>query len=106
MAVVCGALELDPEDHTRHTVTNPRVVVEVLSPSTADYDRGEKREHYQLIPSLQEIVLVSDEARRIDVWSRTSEGWSVTITEGAGSATLAYINCQLPLDDVYRDPLS
>jgi Uma2 family endonuclease len=42
VTVVCGHLELDPEDPKKHTVTNPQVLVEVLSPSTEDYDRGEK----------------------------------------------------------------
>jgi len=40
-------------------VTNPSVIVEVLSPSTEAYDRGEKREHYQQIASLREYVLVA-----------------------------------------------
>jgi Uma2 family endonuclease len=52
-SVVCGKLELDPEDPKGHTVTNPVLVVEILSPSTQDYDRGEKREHFQRIASLQ-----------------------------------------------------
>src|SRR5258708_31296765 len=56
VTVVCKPVELDPLD--RHTVTNPTLVVEVLSPSTAAYDRGEKLAHYQQIPSLREVVLV------------------------------------------------
>jgi Uma2 family endonuclease len=49
-SVVCGDISRDPNSPTH--VTNPAVVVEVLSPSTEHYDRGEKREHYQRIPSL------------------------------------------------------
>jgi len=45
VSVVCGHLELDPDDTKGHTVTNPRLVVEVLSPSTEEYDRGEKLAH-------------------------------------------------------------
>src|SRR5439155_18899105 len=41
VTVICGQLEFDPEDPKRHTVTNPRMIVEVLSPSTEEYDRGE-----------------------------------------------------------------
>jgi Uma2 family endonuclease len=105
VSVICGSLELDPEDHKHHTVTNPRVLVEVLSPSTADYDRGEKLSHYQRIPSVQDIVLVSHETRRIDVWSRLDDDWKLTTTEGAGTAALRSISCELSLDEVYRDPL-
>ena len=45
ISVICGALELDPEDPRGHTVSNPRLLVEVLSPSTEASDRGEKLEH-------------------------------------------------------------
>lgn len=103
--MICGALELDSEDPKRHTVINPRVLVEVLSPSTADYDRGEKLSHYQRIPSVQDIVLVSHEARRLDVWSRTGDDWKLTTVEEAGTVTLRSISCALSLDEVYRDPL-
>jgi len=105
VSVVCGRLELDPDDPKKHTVTNPRVLVEVLSPSTADYDRGEKVSHYQQIPSVEEILLVSHEARRIDVWRRAEGEWMRTTVEGNGVATLSSIACTLALDDVYRDPL-
>jgi Uma2 family endonuclease len=45
VSVICGQVELDPSDPRRHTAVNPRLLVEVLSPSTEDYDRGEKLEH-------------------------------------------------------------
>ena len=64
VTVVCGRREIDPEDC--NTVTNPRLLVEVLSPSSAAYDCGEKLEHYQRIPSLREVLLVAqrrDEGR-------------------------------------------
>src|SRR5215471_2519866 len=55
--VVCGRAQMDPDD--AHVVLNPVVVVEVTSPSSEEYDRGEKLEHYKQIPSLREVVLVS-----------------------------------------------
>jgi Uma2 family endonuclease len=70
VTVVCGRLELDPEDPEQHTVVNPRLVVEVLSPSTEAYDRGEKLSHYKLIPSLEEVVLVAHDEHRLEVWRR------------------------------------
>ncbi len=105
-SVICGHLELDPEDPKRHTVTNPRVLVEVLSPSTADYDRGEKLTHYQQITSVEDIVLVSHEARRIDVWSRSGSDWKLSTVEETGTIKLSSVSCELSLDEVYRDPLS
>src|SRR5215468_9219753 len=51
-SVVCGPIEGDPADPTGATITNPTILVEVLSPSTEHEDRGNKWQHYQLVPSL------------------------------------------------------
>jgi Uma2 family endonuclease len=105
VSVVCGKLELDPEDPKGHTVVNPRVVVEVTSPSTVEYDRGEKLEHYQRIDSLEEVVIVSHDERRVDVWRRSeARQWELE-TARDGAVRLRSIDCELPLDDVYYDPL-
>ena len=61
--IVCGEPERDRESPTH--ITNPTVIVEVLSPSTEDYDRGEKREHYQQLESLQEYVLLAQSRLRV-----------------------------------------
>ncbi|HKE15380.1 MAG TPA: Uma2 family endonuclease [Kofleriaceae bacterium] len=106
LSVVCGSLELDPEDPKGHTITNPTVIVEVLSPSTEAYDRGEKLEHYQQIASLQEVALMAHDRRRIDVWRRTDGGWVQIVAERDEAAALASIDCDLPLAEVYRDPLA
>src|SRR5690348_8325952 len=57
--IVCGEPNRDPNSPTH--VTNPKVIVEVLSASTEDYDRGEKREQYQRIDALREYVLVAQD---------------------------------------------
>jgi Uma2 family endonuclease len=67
-SVICGEPIRDPDSPTH--VTNPSVVVEVLSASTEAYDRGEKREHYQRIQSLKEYVLVSQDRRQVEVLVR------------------------------------
>ena len=54
MTLVCGPIVLDPEDE--QSLTNPTVIVEVLSRSTEGYDRTEKLEHYQRLPSLEEYI--------------------------------------------------
>lgn len=105
ISIVCGRLELDPEDPRRHTVTNPSVVIEVLSPSTEEYDRGEKLAHYQQLAALDEIVLVATDRQCVDVWRRTPEGWRSQRVE-QGSAELASMGCQLSLASVYADPLA
>jgi Uma2 family endonuclease len=106
VSVVCGKQEMDPEDPKNTTVINPSLIVEVLSPSTEDYDRGEKLAHYKQIPSLQEVVLVAHEENRIELWRRLADRWSLDVFRGDGTAALVSLSCQLPLTDVYRNPLS
>jgi Uma2 family endonuclease len=83
--MVCGPIEGDPGDPTGATLTNPMLIVEVLSPSTEQDDRGNKWQHYQLIPSLQEYVLISQSHARIERYRRLpSGGWEYhDIAEGA-----------------------
>jgi len=104
VTVVCGPAELDPESPT--TVVNPRLIVEVLSDSTMEYDRGEKVAHYRQIPSLASVVLVWHTQRRFDVWSRDAAGeWSESSFVAAESAPLPGVGCTLVVDEVYRDAL-
>ena len=72
-SMVCGPIELDAADRSGTTITNPVLLVEVLSPSTEEVDRGVKWRDYQRIPSLQEYVLVGQE-RRVEVYRRLASG--------------------------------
>lgn len=100
VTVVCGEPELDAEDE--NTVTNPTVLVEVLSPSTEAYDRGKKLQHYQQIPSLRHVLLVSQDARRIEVVSRSDAGeWSTRVFDDATPIELPGIGARISLDGVY-----
>jgi Uma2 family endonuclease len=75
-SLVCSPIAGDPADPTDTTLTNPALIVEVLSPSTEEDDRGAKWEHYQLIPSLQEYVLVTQAQPRVEHYRRLeSGGW-------------------------------
>lgn len=103
VSVICDRPELDPADPRRHTAINPKLLVEVLSPSTQDYDCGEKLEHYQQLASLEEILLVHHDARRVTVWRRSGRGWSAT-EHRDGIIPLA-LGCDLSLAAIYRDPL-
>jgi Uma2 family endonuclease len=82
--MVCGPIEGDPADPTGPTITNPTLLVEVLSPTTEQEDRGNKWQHYQLLPSLQEYVLVSQSHPRVEWYRRlASGGWEYhQATEG------------------------
>lgn len=104
VTVICGQLELDPADPKGHTALNPRVIVEVLSPSTETYDRGEKLEHYKTITSLHEILLVAHDRREVEVLRREADGtWSRHVVPDGAVVHLALLDaCELPVSEIYR----
>jgi Uma2 family endonuclease len=105
VSVVCGRLETAYDDP--HAVTNPILLVEVLSDSTEARDRGEKAAHYRRIPSLGEYVLVSQATPRIEVYRRNAAGRWELFEFGAGAvAEFASVGCTLAVDEIYRDPLA
>lgn len=82
--------------------TDPVLVIEVLSPNTQRYDRGDKRLAYQSLPSLAEYVLVSQDVQRIEVFRRTTEGWEHSeCTASDATLDLASIGLRLPLAEIY-----
>jgi Uma2 family endonuclease len=99
VTVICGPSERDPNSPTH--VTNPKLVVEVLSTSTADYDRGEKVQHYQQIPSLAAILLVDHESERIDLWTRSAGVWQARSFGTGEIVPLDTLGAALPVDEVY-----
>jgi Uma2 family endonuclease len=103
-SVVCSGLETDPDDE--RSMVNPTVLVEVLSPSTADYDRTDKLAEYQQIASLRHIVHVAHDQHRVDVWSRSQTSWIVTSYGDGEVARLDEIGCTLDVSETNRDPLS
>ncbi|MEL6271126.1 MAG: Uma2 family endonuclease, partial [Chloroflexota bacterium] len=70
IAITCGEVEMD--DNRRDILLNPTMIIEVLSPSTADYDRGTKFNHYQMIPSLREYVLIEQDKPEAEQRTRQS----------------------------------
>jgi Uma2 family endonuclease len=85
---VCGPIELDPADAKGRTITNPVLLVEVLSSSTEAVDRGDKLRDYQRISSLREYVLVSQEPR-IEIYRRLPSATWEYIDVREGTVTLA-----------------
>ncbi len=100
LTVACDPIVRDPGAPSH--ITNPRIVIEVLSPSTERYDREQKRLYYQQIESLQEYVLVAQDRRRVEVWQREGDDWVRQAFEGGDEAAIASIAYNLPIDDLYR----
>jgi len=88
--------------HGRTYVTDPMVVIEVLSPSTIDSDRGNKLRFYKTLPTLRHIALVYQEQMRIEHYVRTDEGWRIEIlTRPDERLRLDAVGFELPLARVY-----
>jgi Uma2 family endonuclease len=102
VSVVFGDPEVEGEH--RDTLLNPRVVFEVLSPSTESYDRGPKFAHYRTLESLQEFILVSQNEPRVERYLRQDDGnWLYSeVTDPAGSLELVSVACRVPLSRIYR----
>jgi Uma2 family endonuclease len=103
VSLVCGAIEGDPEDPSGSTITNPTLLVEVLSPSTEQDDRGEKWGHYQRIPSLVEYVLVGQgPPPRIESYRRLPSGaWEYR--EAIEGKVQLHTGAVLDLSTLYAD---
>lgn len=99
--VVCGPLET--HDEHKDTVVNPTLIVEVLSDSTEAYDRGTKFEHYRTIPSLRELVLVSQDHPIVERFTLGADGvWGLTDARGLeATIELLSIGVSLPLAEIY-----
>jgi Uma2 family endonuclease len=100
ITVVCGPSIRDEQD--KDALVNPTLIVEVLSPSTEAYDRGDKFEHYKRIPALQQYVLVSHRARELEVWTRGANAdWTHAVARAGQTARLDAIGSTLNVDEVY-----
>jgi Uma2 family endonuclease len=101
VTVVCGPRVRDQEDS--QAVTNPTLIVEVLSRSTEDYDRGDKFEHYKSIASLTQYVLVSHKERSVEVWTRDEAGaWASIVAREGDVAELSSIGARVDVHELYE----
>lgn len=99
LAVVCGPPQLHRYRGT-DTLLNPRLLVEVLSPSTRVYDLGEKLDRYQTIDSLEHVLLVEPEEVDVRHVRRTAEGWE-TRRFRTREDTIDLMGITVPLAEVY-----
>lgn len=101
LTLVCGKPEFGEED----TLLNPTFLLEVLSPSTEVYDRGEKAQRYRGLDSLQEYALIAQDRPHVEVYTRQpgSDKWLLSEADGL-DAEIAFrsINAALPLRDLYE----
>jgi Uma2 family endonuclease len=90
-------------ENTTSTVTNPRLIVEVLSKSTGNYDRGEKFDYYRTIPELQEYILIDQSCYHLMQYVKTNEGkWLLTdYTQVEEIIKLGSIDLILTMNDIY-----
>lgn len=101
VVVFCGEPQF--EDNVFDTLLNPTLVIEVLSPSTEVYDRGEKFRHYQELTFLQEYILVSQDRVRVEQYRLAKTQWVQTEFQTHEDVLpLPSIGCELPLRDIYR----
>lgn len=100
LSVVCGEVKSVKD----HTLQNPSLIIEVLSPSSEAYDRGLKSQLYRALPSLETYVLVSQDQALVEVYSRHGGGrWVLESFSGLeASARLPSLEVELPLAEVYR----
>ncbi|MFO7884652.1 MAG: Uma2 family endonuclease [Desulfobacteraceae bacterium] len=105
IVIVCGDIKL--EDDKFDTLLNPIVIIEILieilSDSTEAYDRGTKFQHYRLVPSLQEYILVSQNSYLVERYVRSDEGsWRYFSYENMEhTMEIESVKCNLLLSDIY-----
>ncbi len=103
IVILCGKPKFSSRDPL--AIINPIAIVEILSPSTEDYDRGTKFKQYRQIPGFREYVLVSQDEAAIERHTLQPDGsWNLTVIEGIGeSIEVVSVGVTIPLGEIYRD---
>jgi len=100
VSVVCGRPEF--EDDKRDTLLNPLVLVEVLSDSTEDYDRGTKLTNYRTITSFRDYVLLSTDRVLVEYSTRKDDGsWVLRELRAGERFTIESVGVELAVDELY-----
>jgi Uma2 family endonuclease len=101
ISVICGEPETLDDDHWN--ILNPSILIEVLSPSTKNYDRGEKFKLYRDIASLKEYILVSSEKAEIEVFRIHEYRWELEeYADPAMSLQIRALNLSIPPEEIYE----
>ena len=101
IVIFCGDAEF--EDNEFDTLTNPVIIMEILSDSTEAFDRGDKFAYYQVIPTLKEYILVSQKKYRIEQFILSDDNkWEYRSYEGRDKVLkMESIGCELRLSEIY-----
>jgi Uma2 family endonuclease len=91
----------EPREQGKKAIEAPRLIVAVLSPSTASNDHGDKFDFYRAIPSVDEILFVASTTRRIEVWRREDGEWLAQLLGKGAMLRLAACDTPIPVDEVY-----
>jgi len=102
VSVVCGAVTRASDDPDG--ITNPVLLVEVLSDTTEKDDRGSKFAHYRRLPSLREYVLVAQDAPTVEVFRKEGELWVLREHGPGEEIELTSIGVVISVDRLYVDP--
>ena len=97
VSVACG-----PQDLEKVFLTDPKLIVEVLSPSTERVDRGEKSLNYREIPALEEYVLIAQHKPEVTLYRRSEDWRAQVLIQPDAAAELRSIALTLPLDRIYE----
>lgn len=100
--VICG--EIEPSQEDENSVTNPILIIEVLSKSTAGYDRGDKFHLYRKIPTFKEYVIIEQQRYIVDVHYKhdNSDLWKITRYEGLDSIVkFQSIGVEITMEELY-----
>jgi len=101
VTIVCGEPQFD--DDLKDTLVNPLVIIEVLSPSTASYDRGGKFAHYRKIESLQAYILIDQDWVGVEHYARQEGQWGFTTREKLDEVLhIPALSVDLPLREIYE----
>ena len=102
VVVRCGPT--GPVAEKRNFITDPFVIVEVLSPTTMDYDRGDKLDFYKLIPTMRHIVIAYQDQVRVEHYRRVPGGWEMdALTKGGDKLVLEAVAFQMLVEQIYFD---
>jgi len=92
-----------PVDDREDSLSDPILIVEVISPSTEREDRGRKKFDYFATPSIRQYAIIEQDTRRIDLYTRTGASWTDEIVEGDAVLRLTSIGIEVSLDTIYED---
>jgi len=100
--VICGPTHF--ADRRNLAVDNPVLLVEVLSPTTEAYDRGEKFRAYQQLSALREVLFIAQDRPSVEYWTRQGDGWiSVAVSGSDAVVDLQHLNVKISMSELYAD---